>query len=36
MKGEWVMFRMKPRGKERNENWILKKVTDDFAGSSTG
>ncbi len=36
MKGEWVMFRMKPRGKERNENWILKKVNDDFAGSSTG
>ncbi|MGE0179221.1 MAG: DNA ligase D [Sphingomonas sp.] len=36
MKGEWVMFRMKPRGKERNENWILKKIDDDFAGSSTG
>ena len=36
MKGEWVMFRMKPRGKERNENWILKKVKDEFAGSSTG
>lgn len=36
MKGEWVMFRLKPRGKERNENWILKKVDDEFAGSSTG
>jgi bifunctional non-homologous end joining protein LigD len=36
MQGEWVMFRMKPRGKERNENWILKKVNDDFAGSPTG
>jgi len=36
MKGEWVMFRMRPRGKERNENWILKKVDDEFAGSSTG
>jgi bifunctional non-homologous end joining protein LigD len=36
MKGEWVMFRMKPRGKERHENWILKKVDDDFAGSPTG
>ncbi len=36
MKGEWVMFRMKPRGKERHENWILKKVDDEFAGSSTG
>jgi bifunctional non-homologous end joining protein LigD len=36
MKGEWVMFRLKPRGKERNENWILKKVDDAFAGSPTG
>ena len=36
MKGEWVMFRLKPRAKEKNENWILKKVDDDYAGSSTG
>jgi bifunctional non-homologous end joining protein LigD len=36
MKGEWVMFRLKPRGKERGENWILKKVDDEFAGSPTG
>jgi bifunctional non-homologous end joining protein LigD len=36
MQGEWVMFRLKPRAKERNENWILKKVNDDYAGSSTG
>ena len=36
MKGEWVMFRLKPRGKERNENWILKKVDDEHAGSPTG
>jgi bifunctional non-homologous end joining protein LigD len=36
MRGEWVMFRMKPRGKERTENWILKKVNDEFAGSPTG
>ncbi|MDQ8754929.1 DNA ligase D [Sphingosinicella sp. LHD-64] len=36
MKGEWVMFRLKPKPKERHENWILKKVDDDFAGSSTG
>jgi len=36
MKGEWVMFRLKPRGKERGENWILKKVDDDYAGSPTG
>jgi bifunctional non-homologous end joining protein LigD len=36
MKGEWVMFRLKPRPGERAENWMLKKVTDDYAGSSTG
>src|ERR1044072_3224287 len=36
MQGEWVMFRLKPRGKERGENWILKKVDDDHAGSPTG
>jgi len=36
MKGEWVMFRLKPRGKERGENWILKKVDDAHAGSPTG
>src|SRR5690242_13965220 len=36
MQGEWVMFRLKPRGKERTENWILKKVDDAFAGSPTG
>jgi bifunctional non-homologous end joining protein LigD len=36
MKGEWVMFRLKPRGRERGENWILKKVDDEHAGSPTG
>jgi bifunctional non-homologous end joining protein LigD len=36
MRGEWVMFRLKPRGKERHENWILKKVSDEHAGSPTG
>src|SRR5687767_7341758 len=36
MKGEWVMFRLKPRPGERGENWILKKVDDEQAGSSTG
>ena len=36
MKGEWVMFRLKPRPGERGENWILKKVEDEFAGSPTG
>ena len=36
MKGEWVMFRLKPRAGERSENWILRKVEDAHAGSSTG
>jgi bifunctional non-homologous end joining protein LigD len=36
MKGEWVMFRLKPRAGERSENWMLKKVSDEHAGSSTG
>jgi bifunctional non-homologous end joining protein LigD len=36
MKGEWVMFRLKPRAGERAENWMLKKVTDDYVGSSGG
>ena len=35
MKGEWIMIRLKPRGRERNENWILRKVQDEFAASST-
>ncbi len=36
MKGEYVMFRLKPRPGERNENWMLKKVTDEHAGASGG
>jgi bifunctional non-homologous end joining protein LigD len=36
MKGEWIMFRLKPRPGDRNENWILRKVNDEHAGSSTG
>jgi bifunctional non-homologous end joining protein LigD len=36
MRGEWVMFRLKPRPGERGENWILKKVDDEHAGSPTG
>ncbi|HYE29682.1 MAG TPA: DNA ligase D [Allosphingosinicella sp.] len=36
MKGEWVMFRLKPKGREKTENWMLKKVTDEQAGGSMG
>ena len=34
MQGEWILFRLKPRGKERGENWIFRKVNDAFAGGS--
>lgn len=34
MQGEWILFRLKPRGKEKGENWILRKVQDDYAGGS--
>jgi bifunctional non-homologous end joining protein LigD len=36
MRGEWIMIRLKPRGREKNENWILRKIEDEFAGSSGG
>ncbi|HYJ31368.1 MAG TPA: DNA polymerase ligase N-terminal domain-containing protein, partial [Allosphingosinicella sp.] len=36
MQGEWVMFRLKPKGRERAENWMLKKVRDDHVGGSMG
>jgi bifunctional non-homologous end joining protein LigD len=36
MKGEWIMIRLKPRGRERNENWILRKIEDEYSGSSGG
>jgi bifunctional non-homologous end joining protein LigD len=34
MKGEWMLIRLKPRGKEKGENWLLCKVGDDFVGGS--
>ena len=33
MKGEWVMFRLKPKPGEKAEPWMLKKVTDEFAAA---
>jgi bifunctional non-homologous end joining protein LigD len=36
MKGEWVMFRLKPRPGEKAEPWMLKKVTDDYADPDHG
>jgi len=32
MNGEWLLVRMKPRGKESRENWLLGKVEDAHAG----
>jgi len=34
MKGEWLLVRMKPRGGEKRENWLLRKVDDRYAGDS--
>jgi bifunctional non-homologous end joining protein LigD len=34
MKGEWMLIRLKPRGKERHTNWLLRKVGDEYAGGS--
>ncbi|MBC2667041.1 DNA ligase D [Novosphingobium flavum] len=31
MKGEWILFRLKPRPGEKRENWLLRKVSDQFA-----
>ncbi|TGX54798.1 DNA ligase D [Sphingomonas gei] len=34
MNGEWMLIRLKPRGKEKGENWLLRKVTDEHAGAT--
>ncbi|PEQ14223.1 DNA ligase D [Novosphingobium sp. PC22D] len=31
MKGEWLLVRMKPRPGEKRENWLLRKVKDEYA-----
>jgi bifunctional non-homologous end joining protein LigD len=36
MKGEWVMFRLKPKPGEKAEPWMLKKVTDEYADPDEG
>src|SRR5688572_23643538 len=36
MKGEWVMFRLKGRPGDRQEPWMLKKVTDEYAKPDEG
>ena len=32
MKGEWILIRLKPRPKEKQESWLLRKVADTEAG----
>ncbi|MCD2323260.1 DNA ligase D [Sphingomonas sp. IC-56] len=34
MKGEWLLIRLKPRAKEKNENWLLRKINDEYAGAT--
>ena len=34
MRGEWILFRMKPGGRQKGEKWILRKVDDPFAAGS--
>ncbi|MFV0623436.1 DNA ligase D [Sphingomonas sp. ac-8] len=34
MKGEWLLIRLKPRGREKNENWLLRKIDDAHAGGA--
>ncbi len=34
MRGEWLLDRLKPRDRERRENWLLRKVNDAEAGGT--
>ena len=34
MKGEWLLIRLKPRAKEKRENWLLRKIGDAYAGGT--
>lgn len=31
MKGEWLLIRLKKRGNEKRENWLLRKIADAYA-----
>ena len=33
MKGEWLLIRLKPRGNEKRENWLLRKLEDEHTGA---
>ncbi|MEE4338319.1 DNA ligase D [Erythrobacter sp.] len=34
MKGEWLLIRLKPKGNEKRENWLLRKLDDEYAGGT--
>lgn len=34
MRGEWLLVRLRPRGRETRENWLLRKVEDAEAGGA--
>ena len=34
MKGEWLLILLKPRGGEKRENWLLRKIDDAYAGGA--
>ncbi|MEG3181918.1 DNA ligase D [Sphingomonas sp. LT1P40] len=34
MQGEWLLIRLKPRPKEKRENWLLRKIDDGFVGAT--
>ncbi len=34
MKGEWLLIRLKPRAREKRENWLLRKIDDAAAGGT--
>ncbi len=34
MRGEWLLIRLKPRAKEKRENWLLRKIDDAAAGGT--
>ena len=36
MKGEWLLIRLKPRPGEKRENWLLRKLADQYAEPGDG
>jgi bifunctional non-homologous end joining protein LigD len=34
MRGEWLLIRLQPRGREKGENWLLRKIADEHSGGS--